>query len=200
MFLSGHTCPRDKQTCSQGPTAHLDSFLLGFKPSTLLHESKQTIEEQHVQRVTKCADALYKKHLLPSAANPATLESELLPSHHNPYCSILLLSHKHKAPSMLPVLMLLRDLDSQGIAKPGVQKAAELAKAVQRQHNDSCQQTTKQLPEDIYESRVPVAVEDYGWAENPSRVQGCSCELAACRAGTENVPGGAMKQMSLTLG
>ncbi len=97
------------------------------------------------------------------------------------------MSHKHKAPSVLPVLMLLRDLDSQGIAKPGVQKAAELPKAVQRQHNDSCQQATKELPKDIYESRVPVAVENYGWAENPSRVQGCSCELAACRAGTENV-------------
>ena len=32
MFLSKRTCPRDKQTCSQGPTAHLDSFLLCFKP------------------------------------------------------------------------------------------------------------------------------------------------------------------------
>ena len=95
---------------------------------------------------------------------------------------------------MSPVLMLLRDLDSQGIAKPGVQKAAKLAKAVQWQHNNGRQQATKELPKDIDESRVPVAVENNGWAENPSRVQGCSCELAACRAGTENVPGGAMKR------
>ncbi len=26
MFLSGQTCPRDKHTCSQGQTAHLDSL------------------------------------------------------------------------------------------------------------------------------------------------------------------------------
>ena len=89
---------------------------------------------------------------------------------------------------MLPVLMLLRDLDSQGVAKPSVQKTSKLAKAIQRQHNDSCQQTTKELPKDINESRVPVTVENYGWAENPSRVQGCSCELAACRAGTRKCP------------
>ncbi len=127
-----------------------------------------------------------------NAEKPASLESELLPSHHNPYCSTLLMSHRHKAQSMLPVLMLLRDLDSQGIAKPGVQKTAELPKTVQRQHNNGCQQATKELPKDIYESRVPVAVENYGWAENPSRVQGCSCKLAACRAGTENVLAGSL--------
>lgn len=112
----------------------------------------------------------------------------MLPSHHNPYCSTLLMSPWHKAQTVLPVLMLLRNLDSQGIAKPSVKKAAKLAKAVQWQHDDSCQQTTKELSKDIDESRVPVAVEDYGWAENPSRVQSCSCELAACRAGTEHVP------------
>lgn len=93
---------------------------------------------------------------------------------------------------MSPVLMLLRNLDSQGVAKPSVQKTAKLAKAIQWQHNNGRQQATKELPKDIYESRVPVAVENYGWAEDPSRVQGCSCELAACRAGTENVLAGSL--------
>ncbi len=93
---------------------------------------------------------------------------------------------------MLPVMMLLRNLDSQGIAEPSIQKAAKLAKAIQRQHNDGRQQTTKELPKDIDERCVPVAVENYGWAENPSRVQGCSCELAACRAGTEIVLAGSL--------
>jgi hypothetical protein len=63
MFFSGHTCPKDKQTCSQGPTVHLELFIPDFKPSTLLHESKQTREPQHVQRGTNCADALSENTL-----------------------------------------------------------------------------------------------------------------------------------------
>ena len=79
-----------------------------------------------------------------------------------------------------PVLVLLRDLDSQGVADSRVQQAPKLAKAVQGQHNDSSQQAPKQLPKYIDKGGVPVAVEDDGWSENPSRVQSCSCKLPTC--------------------
>ena len=79
-----------------------------------------------------------------------------------------------------PVLVLLRDLDSQGVAESRVQQAAKLAKAIQGQHNDSSQQAAKQLSEHIDEGGVPIAMEDDCWAQNPSRIQSCSCELPTC--------------------
>lgn len=79
-----------------------------------------------------------------------------------------------------PVLVLLWDFDSQSIADSRVQQAAKLAKAIQGQHNDSSQQAAKQLSKHIDEGSVPIAVEDDCWAQNPSRVKSCSCELPTC--------------------
>lgn len=79
-----------------------------------------------------------------------------------------------------PVLVFLRDLDSQGIADSRIQQATKLAEAIQGQHNDSSQQATKELSKNIHESGVPIAVEDDGGAKNSSRVQRRSCELPTC--------------------
>lgn len=83
-----------------------------------------------------------------------------------------------------PVLVLLRNLDAEGAGDSRVQKTAKLTKAVQGQHNDGSQQSTEELSKDIHEGTVPVAVEDNGWAQHPSRVQSCSCELPTCMSPT----------------
>ena len=81
-----------------------------------------------------------------------------------------------------PVLVLLRNLDAEGASDSCVQKTAKLTKAVQGQHNDGSQQSAKELSKDIHKSTVPVAVEDNGWAQHPSWVQCCSCELPTCKS------------------
>lgn len=79
------------------------------------------------------------------------------------------------------MLVLLRDLDAQCGADSSVQQASELAKAVQRQHQHSSKQATKQLPEDIHEGCVPVAVENNGGAQHSGGIQCSPCELATCK-------------------
>lgn len=75
------------------------------------------------------------------------------------------------------MLVLLRDFDSKGVADSRVEQAAKLAKAIQGQDNNSSQQAPKELSKDIDKSTAPIAVEDNGWAKNPSRIESCSCEL-----------------------
>ena len=60
------------------------------------------------------------------------------------------------------MLVLLRDLDAECSADSSVQQTAELTKAIQGQHQDGSKQPPKELPKDIHQGCVPVAVEDDG--------------------------------------
>ena len=133
-----------------------------------------------VVHLLSCNQQQYYSNLLSRATGMSCLLAKHQRSHTTAQAYLLSITVLQSRKQCAPVLVLLRDLDSQGVADSGVQQAAKLAKAIQGQHNDSSQQAAKQLSKYIHKSSVPIAVEDDCWAQNPSRVQSCSCELPTC--------------------